>query len=563
MSEAFQTVNVLDDRLNCKSTAKFAVEKGGSSVTVSENMANSASPSSQIFNIIVPSEQVLVDRRLEWSSIIKFRLQFSNLPAGTYDLCNYGHDSALVAYPLHSLVTTMTGTINNNTVSVNMDDVLPLLSRMLDREHTAKYTNTTPTCLDNYLNFADGVDAVNNPLGSYSNTEKSNDYHSRGAFPLLNISTTGYGGANNTVVTSLANGTATLYVTVKVTEPFMLSPFIFAHDKVNSQAVYGIQNLNIRMNLNPNAIIWNQSQGLTNGATPTPALVPVPSVQVDSFEDAKMTLVYLSAHPENAMPTRNVVSFMNISRYISKSQQINVGQSLTLNSNQIQLNTIPDKLGFALKRKVRTCADSVAFIPIEKVSINWNNHSGILSSCNQEKLWLMGVEAGCNSSWLQYSGGARVYKSAVDAGTPVSPYPAIVTPLCGSPLVLDFAKHIEIVESYFAPGSLGQFALQVQITAKNNTDAVITADDYDLIIYTIESGIWVTQSGVCQQFLGILTKADVLQASGQPTYYRSDVDRVVGAGLMDGLKSTVGSAMGQGASGGGASGGGESGGRRH
>ena len=69
---------------------------------------------------------------------------------------NYGVTDALAPFPLHSLVTTMTAT-NNNTISQNMMDTLPILLRMVDSEEFAKYDCTMPTALDYLAECKDGV----------------------------------------------------------------------------------------------------------------------------------------------------------------------------------------------------------------------------------------------------------------------------------------------------------------------------------------------------------------------------------------------------------------------
>ena len=73
---------------------------------------------------------------------------------------NYGVTDALAPFPLHSLVSTMTATINNNTVSMNVQDTLPLLLRMVDPEELAKYNDMTPTALDHLAHYSDAVDAM-------------------------------------------------------------------------------------------------------------------------------------------------------------------------------------------------------------------------------------------------------------------------------------------------------------------------------------------------------------------------------------------------------------------
>ena len=70
---------------------------------------------------------------------------------------NYGVTDALAPFPLHHLVTQMTTTVNNNTVSMNVQDTLPLILRLLDPEELAKYECMTPTTLDYLANYSDAV----------------------------------------------------------------------------------------------------------------------------------------------------------------------------------------------------------------------------------------------------------------------------------------------------------------------------------------------------------------------------------------------------------------------
>ena len=51
----------------------------------------------------------------------------------------------------------MTATINNNTVSQNMADTLPILLRIVDPEEFARYDCMTPTALDYLSDYRDGV----------------------------------------------------------------------------------------------------------------------------------------------------------------------------------------------------------------------------------------------------------------------------------------------------------------------------------------------------------------------------------------------------------------------
>ena len=118
-------------------------------------MANSA----HAFNVTVPSLATIISREVLWKSTVILHIRGPNKPISEF-LINYGVTDALSAFPRHSLVSTMTTTINNNTVSMNVQDTLPVLLRLLDDEEMATYYDMTPTTLDYLANYADVVDAM-------------------------------------------------------------------------------------------------------------------------------------------------------------------------------------------------------------------------------------------------------------------------------------------------------------------------------------------------------------------------------------------------------------------
>ena len=64
-----------------------------------------------------------------------------------------GVTDALGPFPLHQLVNTLTTTINNNSMSMHVQDVLPAIQRMSDPDELADYDSTTPTMLDYLANY--------------------------------------------------------------------------------------------------------------------------------------------------------------------------------------------------------------------------------------------------------------------------------------------------------------------------------------------------------------------------------------------------------------------------
>ena len=95
----------------------------------------------------MPSLETIISREVLWTSKVTLKITGTNKPNDKF-LVNYGVTDALAPFPLHSLVATMTATINNNTVSMNTQDVLPVMLRMMDPEELSRYDDLTPTCLD-------------------------------------------------------------------------------------------------------------------------------------------------------------------------------------------------------------------------------------------------------------------------------------------------------------------------------------------------------------------------------------------------------------------------------
>ena len=150
MSTDFEKILVLDDRLNCTDKIKYQVTKGGQNVVSQNYSAISQSSSGAVFNCVIPSLETIVSREVLWTSTVTLEIYLNTardriidpttVTHGIHDemfLVNYGVDSALAPFPLHSLCNTMSCTINNNTVTQNMQDTLPLILRMLDSEELA------------------------------------------------------------------------------------------------------------------------------------------------------------------------------------------------------------------------------------------------------------------------------------------------------------------------------------------------------------------------------------------------------------------------------------------
>jgi hypothetical protein len=564
-SSDFSKVLIRDERLDCHDSIPFAVYRSGTNVTVSTFNAISESASSIVFNVQVPSETTVLDRRVIWESTLDFDVTFE-AAAANQRAVDYGLKQAFCPWPLHTLCNTQQATINNNSVTMNTYDVLPALSRMHDMRELQRYNGMTPLVPDNVLDSSAFFNANANTLASYNNVVMDPDYRPRGSV-VASITFALNSNISPTTGLTVATGATVYHVRATIREPLLLSPFLYAHPFYNGQGFYGLQNLNLVFNLNqgigcglwrcmPDSVLYNP--------------VGLPKVSGLKTTGNKLIFNFLTPKPSDLLAARNVVPYWEMPRYLktsavtfaaySETTQYPAGSvaptelpvqpvsfvSQQVQSQSLQLNQIPDKLIIFLRRKNGTieCTDTNASAILQSVSINWNNQSGILASATQDQLWRFSVEAGSTQTWEEFSGVANVYSQSsvqpfsynngtVAGGNFFKQQKAMV----GSYLMLDFAKHINITEDYYAPGSLGNFNLQVNMQWASN--ALVERKEMDLVIITVNSGLFVTEKGQSATYTGILTKDDVLSASSQEPHSDAEARRLVGGFSLAGLLSSA------------------------
>jgi len=543
-SSDFSKVLVKDDRLMCSDSIKYAVYKSGQNITVAEFSAISASSNSHTYNIQVPSETTIIDRRVIWDS--QFTLNFSipngaNLePAVGQVLFDWGRTASLAPLPLHSLVQTIQATINNNTVSVNLADLLPVMYRMYDKESLKKYNSMTPFQNDCYQNYADAVGSINNHLSSFRN--QIQDDAPRGSIDIISLAQ----------VAKTAGNATTASLVLRVREPLMISPFVWNDPDYNGQGFYGIQNLNFVMNLQTNS----QTLRVLRCAETWARSIQT-TVDFGVASNSKLVFNFLTPKPSDLLSARNVVPYIDLPRYFVGNQTITnsnlnggangsaVYTDSSFTSQTIQLNMIPDKI-LIYVRPTQLAKTNVAqpdgvnpavsdfACAIRSISINFNNQSGILASATQDQLYRYSVESGCNENWNLWQGVANV-NAPTGNGQRI--------PTSGSYLMLEFGRHIQITEDYYAPGSLGNFNLNFTLGLRNQVDtvagAVANETAYQIVLVCVNSGIFVCEKGSSATYTGILTKEDVLNSSSGETYSRGDVRRLVGGGFFDSLGSMI------------------------
>jgi len=545
MSSDFRTVLIRDSRLGITDELSYAVHSSGSNITYQQYQAITATASNMVFNCQIPSESIVINREILLQSTLALSFAISGVTAGQ-SAFDYGSTDAFQAFPLAKLMTTLTATINNCNVSINLQDVIDPLLRLNDSRELYRFNGMTPTLPDQaYLDYGDGVGANNNPLGNVSLQSYDVDQAPRGAFParVRVYRYTTAGGANYVDQSSTATGAAgerwVVCVEALLTEPLFLSPIIFGDPCYNMMGFSGINTMNFVANIDTTCkrVFSTANNWVVVPSLGCPAVTgAVPAAAVQPFVGTRLLFNFLSTQPSDLIPVRNVLPYQEFPRYLSLSTNnpaLVPNAVATISSQNIQLNQIPDY--FIITARVpmsqQTIKDSASFLQINQISCNFNNASGLLASATQNDLWRISVANGSTQAWTEFSGLAT---STSVAGTGTG----TLVPTTGSILILSPTQNLSLAD-YLSSGSIGQYLFQFNITVKNNTAATFQPE---IVVVCCNSGVFTTVSGSSNIYTGLLTKQMVLDAKEkrdvrpvEQAVYR----RMIGGKMAHGMASAI------------------------
>jgi hypothetical protein len=511
----YKLCNIVDSALeDITSSLSLPVITGSSSNTYQTFNAQGGAGNINIqFQCQIPSMATAVNRHILAQTDIEIAVMFTGGTTPGYWSKNevlfaYGQKNSLQAFPLNSLIATMTAQINDANVNVSTRDVMSALLKMYNYEELAKYNSLTPSLVDSfYQDYTDGLGSNNNVLANYSVGTFSKEYQPRGVFPVELYGLDGVA-LDTLVIKATEDGTAPypgFIIKFRTTEPLLfLSPFISGNCK-NHASFLGLNTLNVTMNMgDANRAMSNASYGThdTNAKTPT-----ISTVTFIKASESKLLLNFLSipAQMMAKIEPKNVVNFNQYMAY-------NTGTSgtipkligtKTLTFNNIQLGCIPSKILIFVKKPNATTYDSNSFMAITKLQMTFANKSGLLSSATQVDLYNMSVKNGLQMNFYEFSGKGISNDSA---GSPV------VVPTTGSILVIDPAIDLSIDPEY-SNMSQGQFSVTFTIDVLNQTK-----DDMEgptMYMICVNSGLFQTERGQSKFNIGMLSQQQVLQTKSQ------------------------------------------------
>ena len=542
----FKTVLVKDSVIgDITSDIDFAVKSGASQCTYQRFPSTSSSNSSLIFNVQVPSENVVIGRDVLVTTGITFSVTVPVVAPGAIPF-SIGTGLSLQAFPFNELLTTASVQINNTTCSINMQDVLPSIMRMNDSRELYRWNSTTPSLPDQaYGVYSDAVGAQNNPLAGYANASYDVDQVPRGAFPLQVVRWYLNGAVQAGIVptnTTGANATIVVVLSTIVTEPLFLSPFIYGNPEYNQQGFLGINNMAFTFNVDATA--KRLCSATTTGSLITAIALGDPILGTSVFAPTafgagsalqalnatapSLLFKFLSTQPSDLVQTKNIVPYMDFPRYITSSANNPSCPTLTttvLTTSNLQINQIPDLFIINVRKQMnaQTIFDPAGFMAITGISINLNNQSGLLSSASAYDLWKMSVRNGSTQSWAEFSGLAQKNVPTAVNGT--------IIPTTGALLVINPAYDLSLPD-YISCGSLGNYNFQANITVYNQ----LQTQSPEIVVICVNSGIFSTQQGVSAVYTGILTKEMVLssKSGGQAdAMHSAEVARMIGGQMLN------------------------------
>jgi hypothetical protein len=582
MSSNFHSVLVEDNIISqITDEITFAVQSSGQE-NYQSYASTSVSTSNITFNCQIGSQEIVLDRNMLLSSNVNFTIN-ANLDGVVNDtkFFDYGNTEAFGSYCLNSLITTISGTINNVSVNSQTQDTLATLLRLNDAGLISE-TNTSTSALPDfyYASYDDGVrendatppihvSASNNPLGNVLQSSFDAVYFGRGTLPAKFAIKQFAGGAeipdSNTNKKLDTATRAVIECQVLLVEPLMtLSPFV-NNASGTSAGLYGINQISLNINVDANCRRFFRTSLVLGETAPagspqgyyTPKYITSITLGTSGitsgygakgivannagFSNCQLLSRFLTLQPSQVLKlksSRNSVSYTETPRYLtlqgSQSQitsrfapnaDPHSPQTIQVITSNLQLSLIPDKIIVCARIPMsqQSYGNSDSFYTIQSATILFNSASGLLSSATLTDIYKLSRRNGSSQNYFEWNGMAS--RNGEDGNEMVG--------TIGSILVIDPAKDLSLPE-FLSNSSSGSFNLQIQLNIVCNYKYSVNNPTYpvEIMTTTVNSGIFTCQAGVCSSEVGVLNKEVVLNTkmntAPESIMMQSEYERLIG-----------------------------------
>jgi hypothetical protein len=545
-SSEINTYLVTDSRYsNIKSQISIAVKDGPASVICQKYNPNSNSSSSTLWNVNINSENTLIDRNLKIEGTLQC---YYSTTVAAADAA-FSFYVAPAAFPLNQAIQSASFSINNAKVTVQSADILNVLTKQYHQRFLSQHCQMTPNYVDKYFGgvsdavpesySTDGLNISIPKPSSYMNgvggAEKDSDTSGRMDFAHTVTVT-----FDNVVIDkdefgkyNIGTGTAgTLIVqcSIKVSESIFGLPTV--EIKENEANYLSINSLELNL-------MWNDMRNCFYISEPKvwacrPG-TPDDSLVVGASTYLKLRQMSLHSSQYAKLSSRNILPY---NEYVAHKKVFPSADGGTEQSNVLSFRQIPEKIMILIRPQYKANnpfhSNNLCF-PLSKLEITFNNVAGLLSSHEQQDLYVMSRRNGSQQTWNEFIGVCKDHKNNDIRSL-------------GSIVVIDPVRDLGLTD-FLTSGSLGQFSFSCDATYTNilnHTNAAQTAAaptnfiDAELVIITSNAGILITDKGSSSTMSGLLTKTAVLEAkaSGKPSVDYEQVEEMAG-GNYGKIGSTV------------------------
>jgi hypothetical protein len=551
--QRLRPVLVLDPVTQIEKIKDYAILRGGDKISWKAYTTNAVSNSSFQFTCVPPSGGVITSRDVMIT--VPIRLNITGLIttnnaafAPPTSLINFGYDCPR-AWAFASGVDTCRATINNDTVSVNVADVIhALLHYNIDNCLKTREYSMTPNYTDQSFNYADLHGSIRSPMASYGDG-LDGITNQRGGFPFTIVP-----GTNLPVIPTIAGTLASATIDFLVCENvFALSPFFWGrHD---NQGFYNVNSMDFN---------WTILSGSAFRHWSHDALTPVATSGTSSvFSNiTAMTAQYNSFVPSFSYPislpqmlfkyiTPNVLTtdlgpnipisypYSEIARYPLDIGFISYASGPQIfNSNTLQLSQVPRRMyiygRYSNNALYTRCDLTDTYLSIINISVQFANQSTVLSSASTQQLYKLNVANHADFTWPQWS-GYGVNNAILPPSTFYKPYGTT-----GGPLCLEWGTQIQL-DGSDCPGKRGNYQLQVTVTLQNmNSSGAADLIPMTLYIVIVQEGVFtITALGDATHQIGVVDTQDILNAQKNPAVSYRDVEDYNGGDFFSGFKNVL------------------------
>jgi len=490
-----EVVKVLDPRLNIENKRLYVALKGALVNSWQQFPATNVNNNQIQITCNPPSRGIAISRLVFLNCTFSVRIQGTNTTAG--NLVNVGY-IAPRAYPLQNVISSEQMTINNDTITqAPISQYVPAMM-WYHNKHQNRFGqySLTPSMLDQYQNYVDATNAMafgnnRNPLGPYGD----------------NVYEQNRGGFSGYDIPVQAPGATDVTITLNVTEPLFLSPFVFGQDSNFTSCFVGVQNMAYTAtlnNLNRIMSIKNDAMGI-NITTLTTNLL-----------SSSLLFEYLTPDPAQNLPRELSSSYFSIVSYPTKSSApIAPNGAVALTMQSIQVTSIPRRMYIyaRIDDSLQTPYTSDSYFSVNSsanpLTVTWNNNQ-FFSQATSMDLYNMSVKNGLQMSWDQWN-----YYT-------------------GSVICIDYSTDLGLM-SQESSGSLGNYQLGLTCNFVNSNQSVtITPTLYIVIVY---EGTFEIIDGSCTHHIGVLDAHDVSTAKLDPMVTYKEVEQVYGGDFFRSLKN--------------------------